>query len=249
MIVLRDITEEMLISQARELITETLVHDLRSPVSAVLSAIDILESILTEEQKGDELVDQAVRVARNSANRVLGLIESLLDIARLKAGRMELLLTPIDIPTLMANIIGELTPQANEIGVILRNEVPANLPRVRADPGKIARVLTNLLDNALKFTPDGGQVLVSAELYPKDMLAIRVSDTGPGVPDEFREKIFDRFIQIPGQKGRRRGSGLGLTFCRLAVEAHGGQIWVEPRMGGGSVFTFTLPLADGSSSS
>jgi PAS domain S-box-containing protein len=244
MIILRDITEETQIAQARELITETLVHDLRSPVSAVLSAVDILESTLSDDQKADELVDQAVRVARNSTNRVLGLIESLLDIARLTAGRMELYMTSFDMSSLIASTISELMTQANEIGVILRNEFPAGLPHVYADQGKVTRVITNLLDNALKFTPAGGQVVVSGEAYPKDMIVIRVSDTGPGIPEEFREKIFDRFTQVPGQRGRRRGSGLGLTFCRLAVETHGGRIWVEPRMGGGSVFTFTLPTTD-----
>jgi signal transduction histidine kinase len=74
------------------------------------------------------------------------------------------------------------------------------------------------------------------------MITVQVLDTGPGIPEDFREKIFDRFSQVPGQSGRRRGSGLGLTFCKLAVEAHGGRIWVEPRPGGGSIFTLTLPI-------
>jgi signal transduction histidine kinase len=244
MIVLRDVTEETQVAQARELITETLVHDLRSPVSAVLSAVDILDNCLTDEQHTDELVEQAVRVARNSATRVLGLIESLLDIARLKAGRMDLALLPVELSSLVNTVLQDFTTQANDIGVILRHEIPAGLPPALGDPGKLSRVLTNLVDNALKFTPAGGQVVITAEVSLKDTLLVRVSDTGPGVPDEYREKIFDRFTQIPGQKGRRRGSGLGLTFCRLAVEAHGGRIWVEPRMGGGGVFCITLPAAE-----
>ncbi len=242
MLVLRDITEEWQISQARELITETLIHDLRSPVSSVLNAVDILDSVFTDEQRSDELIDQAMRVARNSATRVLGLIESLLDIARLKAGRMELQVLPTKLNELIPNILGDLLPQAGEIGVILRHDLSHNLPTIQVDQSKLIRVITNLIDNALKFTPTGGQVVVSAELYPPNMVVIRVSDTGPGIPEEFRDKIFDRFTQIPGQKGRRRGSGLGLTFCRLAVEAHGGKIWTEPRTGGGSVFALTIPI-------
>ncbi|MFZ6028402.1 MAG: GAF domain-containing protein [Chloroflexota bacterium] len=241
MMVLRDITEETQVTQARELITETLVHDLRSPVSAVLSAVDILENTLMEEQKKDELVAQALRVAYNSANRVLSLIESLLDIAKLKAGRMELYMTEFEPAVLVTGILGDFMPQANEMGVILRHELAPHSSKVRADQGKITRVLTNLLDNALKFTPAGGQVLVSVEQHSPEFVAIHVCDTGPGIPEEYREKVFDRFTQIPGQKGRRRGSGLGLTFCRLAVEAHGGRIWVSPRAGGGSDFTFLLP--------
>ncbi len=243
MIVLHDVTEESQVAQARELITETLVHDLRSPVSAILSAVDILESTLPETHKSDELVAQALRVSFNSANRVLGLIESLLDIARLKAGRMELMMADFDAAGVVVGLLGDFMPQANEIGVILRHQLTAELPKVRADQGKIARVLTNLLDNALKFTPAGGQVSVSVANHSPGFVAISVSDTGPGIPEEYRHKVFDRFTQIPGQKGRRRGSGLGLTFCRLAVEAHGGEIWVAPREGGGSVFTFTLPIS------
>jgi PAS domain S-box-containing protein len=241
MIVLRDVTEENQIAEARELITQTLVHDLRSPVSSVLGAVDILADNFPVEQR-DELMDQALRVARNGTTRVLGLIETLMDIARLKSGKIELNLTWLDLHHLAANTVTELHSQASEAGISLQNEVPTELPKIRADNGKIGRVLTNLLDNALKFTPDGGQVSISAEANPAGTIAVHVRDTGPGIPEDFREKIFDRFSQVPGQSGRRRGSGLGLTFCKLAVEAHGGRIWVEPRPGGGSIFTLTLPI-------
>jgi NtrC-family two-component system sensor histidine kinase KinB len=166
----------------------------------------------------------------------------LMDIARLKSGKIELNLTWLDLHHLAANTVTELHSQASEAGISLQNEVPTELPKIRADNGKIGRVLTNLLDNALKFTPDGGQISISAEANPAGTITVHVSDTGPGIPEDFREKIFDRFSQVPGQSGRRRGSGLGLTFCKLAVEAHGGRIWVEPRPGGGSIFTLTLPI-------
>jgi NtrC-family two-component system sensor histidine kinase KinB len=241
MIVLRDVTEELQINEARELITETLVHDLRSPMSSVLGAVDILEDSIVPEHK-DELIEQALRVARGSTQRVLGLVESLLDIARLKAGKMDLNLSPVNLYTLSKTTLNEFINQATETGIILRNNIPADLPAVHADQSKMTRVLTNLLDNALKFTPPGGQVTISAELQPADTIRVSVSDTGPGIPEEFREKIFERFTQVPGQRGRRRGSGLGLTFRRLAIEAHGGRIWVEPRDGEGSIFSLTLPV-------
>jgi signal transduction histidine kinase len=132
--------------------------------------------------------------------------------------------------------------QANEFGILLRNEVPAGLPLVSADQGKLLRVLTNLIDNAVKFTPGGGQIGVTAWLADQGTVQVQVSDTGPGIPEEFRAKVFDRFIRVPGQSGRRKGSGLGLMYCRLAIESHGGRIWFEPRPDGGSVFNFTLPL-------
>jgi signal transduction histidine kinase len=247
MIVLRDVTEENQMAEARELITQTLVHDLRSPISSVLGAVEILDDSLSSDMR-DVLTEQALRVARNGTQRVLGLIETLMDIARMKAGNIELNLTWLDLHHLVANTLTELLAQANEAGIHLENIVPTDLPKIRADNGKIRRVLTNLLDNALKFTPEKGLISVSAEVNLTGTIAVQVSDTGPGIPEEFREKIFERFSQVPGQQGRRRGSGLGLTFCKLVVEAHGGRIWVEPRPGGGSTFTLTLPI-DGPSAS
>ena len=241
LIVLRDVTEENQVAEARELITQTLVHDLRSPISSVLGAVDILDDTFTADQR-DELTNQALHVARNSSQRVLGLVETLMDIARLKAGKIDLNLTWLDLHHLAKNTVNELLPPAKLAGVYLHNDVPADLPKIRADAGKLGRVLTNLLDNALKFTPEKGEVSISAELNLNGILAVHVNDTGPGIPEEFREKIFDRFSMVPGQQERRRGSGLGLTFCKLAVEAHGGRIWVEPRPGGGSTFTLTLPI-------
>lgn len=241
MIVLRDVTEENQIAEARELITQTLVHDLRSPISSVLGAVDILDDSYPVERR-DDLTDQALRVVRNSSQRVLGLVETLMDIARLKAGKIDLNLTWLDLHHLIDNTVTELLSQAKSAGIHLQNDIPTDLPKIRADNGKLSRVITNLLDNALKFTPENGQVSLSAELNLSGIIAVHVSDTGPGIPEEFREKIFDRFSQVPGQHGRRRGSGLGLTFCKLAIEAHGGHIWVEPRPGGGSTFTLALPI-------
>jgi len=107
---------------------------------------------------------------------------------------------------------------------------------------KLKRIVANLIDNAVKFTPEGGQVVISASQQGDEELLFQVRDTGPGVPAPYRKKIFERFVQVPGRQGRRRGSGLGLTFCRLAVEAHGGKIWVDEHPEGGSVSSFILPL-------
>jgi NtrC-family two-component system sensor histidine kinase KinB len=133
--------------------------------------------------------------------------------------------------------------------VDLTVDVPETLPFLNLDGEKIERVLLNLVDNAIKFTPSGGKVCIRA--YPPGtfgvspgFVRVEVCDTGPGVPDEFKERLFDRFAQLDGQRGRRRGTGLGLTFCRLAVEAHGGLIWIEDQSHGGAVFAFSLPVAD-----
>jgi len=238
-IILRDITEEKQSAQARDLVTETLVHDLRAPISAVLGALDVMEEAI---QAGDfdEISRPSISIARRSAQRVLRMVESLLEIARLQSGNLDLAVTSVGIQSLAAQILSEFYDQSEGYQIQLINAIPQDLPDICLDRDKIARVLTNLVDNALKFTPAGGNVRISAELIDDEMM-IKVSDTGPGVPEEYREKIFSRFGQVPGQASRRRGSGLGLTFCRLAVEAHGGHIWVEPGAEGGSVFSFTLP--------
>ncbi len=241
MIILRDVTEEHQLDQAREMITSTLIHDLRSPVGAVLSALEIVDTALPADRL--EMVDQGLRVARNGATRVLGLVDSLLDIARMEAGKMDLILNPLNVGKLIVNSIAELLPLASEYKITLRCEIADELPKVFADQSKISRVLNNLIDNALKFTPSGGEVVVSAESNDQGEVNIRVIDTGPGVPAEYRDKIFERFMTVPGQRSRRRGSGLGLTFCKMAVEAHGGRMWFEepPGQAGGSVFVFALP--------
>lgn len=243
MVILRDVTEEMQITQARELITSTLVHDLRSPVSAVISAVDILEEHLPSTAK-DSVSEQAFRVAHNGASRVLGLIESLLDIAKMQSGRMELSLTAISLHQLAEGVLAEQATVATESGIILVNDIPRDLPNVNADHNKMVRIVGNLVDNAIKFSPSGGRVIVYACQTEPKVVEIRIIDNGPGIPEEYREKVFDRFIQVPGSRSRRRGSGLGLTFCQMAIEAHGGKIWVEnqPAPHTGSIFVFTLPV-------
>jgi PAS domain S-box-containing protein len=244
-LVLRDVTEEERVMQARELIGETLIHDLRSPVSAVLGALEVMETTLPESGGDDvEVTTQALQVARRGAQRVLGLIETLMDIARMQSGKMEITQSMIDLRTIVSSVLNDFRPQSNEYGVILRNEIPTGLPPLYADQAKIMRVVANLVDNALKYSPSGGQITVLAEPGQEKEVVVRVRDNGPGVPEEFRQKIFERFSQIPGIRGRRRGTGLGLTFCKLAVEAHSGRIWVEANPTGGSDFVFTLPVFD-----
>ncbi len=241
MFVLRDITKQREIEQTREAITETIVHDLRSPMSAIVGALDLLSSTLAGAD--DPIIEQSLLVAQRSANRVLALTEALLDIARLQSGRMEIEYESIDLPALVAELMVEYTALANDESVIIRNRLPQQLPAIYADLDKLIRIITNLVDNAIKFTPEGGHVTISAGLAAENLIEVQVIDSGPGIPLDYREKIFERFVQVPGQRARRRGTGLGLAFCRLTVEAHGGQIWVDANPEGGSIFRFTIPIA------
>lgn len=222
---------------------EGLVHDLRSPISAVVSAIDVIEDSASIPED-DSLSKQALRIARRSAQRVLSMVESILDISKFQADTMTLDRAPVDLKKMTEQTLEEFVMQANEFGIMLKDEVPDDLGRAFADKGKLKRVITNLLDNGLKYTPSGGQIIVSASECENDMVVLRISDTGPGIPDEYRHRIFERFGQIPEQHRREQGYGLGLTYCRLAIEAHGGKIWVDPRPGGGSVFSIALPMSE-----
>jgi NtrC-family two-component system sensor histidine kinase KinB len=240
-IVVRDITEEERISQTRELLTETLVHDLRSPIGAIKTTLELIQEGLPESER-DPVTEQSLDIARRSTDRVLTLINSLLDISQLESGKVDIKTKPGDIHVLIADVIGDLVQQANEDGVILRKAEGKDIPHVLMEENLIRRVVTNLLDNALNFTPEGGIVTVKTSQEEEGFVTIRVSDTGPGIPEDYREQVFTRFSQVPGWLGRRRGSGLGLTFCRLVVEAHDGRIWVEAgEKGSGATLAFTLP--------
>lgn len=254
-IVLRDITEEKELEQMREELTSMIVHDLRSPMTAVVGGLKLIEDIAVPVDETGVVV-RAVEVAIRSSKRLLTLVDTLLDISKMEAGQMRLDMKPQAFWSIAANVIAEFTPIAAQQEVTLVNDVLPDLPPLLVDQDKIERLLTNLIDNALKFTPSGGQVIVRARLpdespssaprpgQSRRMALCGVLDTGPGIPDEYLERIFDRFVQVKGRKGRRRGTGLGLAFCKLAVEAHGGRIWVENRPEGGSAFLFILPTAE-----
>ena len=239
--VLRDITEDKDLEEAREDLTSMIVHDLRSPLTAVVGALSLIGDLLKKEMRGG-VVQQAMEVSMRSCKKLLNLVDSMLDISRLETGEVRLERRPARLHKVVEEVVIDMAPLANDQGVILHNNIPSDVPEVRVDEEKLGRVFTNLLDNALKFTPPGGQVVVECLANGYEVLTCKVSDSGPGIPEEYRDRVFDRFVQVPGRMGRRKGSGLGLAFVKLAVEAHGGQVWVENRPEGGSVFAFTLPM-------
>jgi signal transduction histidine kinase len=238
LIVLRDATEERKLEDVRRQLTEMIVHDLRGPLTAILSSLKLLEAAASAASS--PVASQALAVSRRSCQQMLTLVSSLLDIARLERGEMELSVAPMDLGRLCEEIAAQYVPEANEQGIILKWECGAHVPPIRVDPEKLERVLANLLDNALKFTPAGGSIDLRVE-PADDSVEITLSDTGPGIPEEYRKSIFERFTQVPGVAGKRRGTGLGLAFAKLAVEAHGGRIWVEDGAPQGACFKIRLP--------
>ncbi len=241
--VLRDVTEQYELEQYRQDMSHMIVHDLRSPLGGVITGLQLaLDELQQTDEPELQVVVPSLDVALSSANALLNLVETLLDVNRLEMGEMPLRLEPVDLSHLASRAFEHLRAVAEDAGITVSFDIPAETPPIALDADKIERVLVNLYDNALRFTPRGGQIAV--QIVPGEgTCRVTVSDSGPGVPEDLREHIFERFVQAsPGQRQRgSKGSGLGLTFCRLAVEAHGGRIWVTDSAIGGAAFHFTLP--------
>jgi PAS domain S-box-containing protein len=249
MIVLHDVTEEHELQRLREDLSSMIVHDLRSPLVAILDSYELVSEDMPP-QDITSVARQALEVGQRSTRKLLNLVNSLLDISRLEHGSLSLDTDFAALRALVENAVEQIAPLSLELSVIVRNQVPPDLPLVKVDEDQITRVLINLIDNAVKFSPIGGQVVISARAnggsddgIPR-FITVSVRDNGPGIPPEHHKRVFDRFVQVNESVQRRRGTGLGLAFCKFAVEAHGGTIWVEsPPDGKGSLFRFTLPTA------
>lgn len=223
------------LERLRDDLTHMVVHDMRSPLAVLIGYLDALigGAVSPESAEGERCLKQAHGNARQ-LDRMIG---SLLEVHRLEAGEMPLHPQIIDLPALVDKVLDDLKILANSHRCINhRGESP--IP-VEADADLIERVLSNLLGNAMKYTPKGGVIEIKTTVSNGKVM-VSVSDTGPGIRARDRETIFEKFRQV-GNRGTYGSSGLGLTFCRLAVERHGGTIGVNHRPGGGSVFWFTLP--------
>lgn len=246
MLVWRDITEERKLNDLRQELSSMIVHDLRSPLTAIISSLTLLNDLLEEDALDRETLAEVIGIARLSSDSMLRLVESLLDIARLEQNRVALDLSISHLQDVVDSAYTAVMSLALEAAIAIDVALPGDLPPVWIDIAQIQRVLVNLLDNALRHTPYGGRVLIEAErLQDADAVCVSVSDSGPGVPSEARAAVFEKFSQLDKSAVRgHKGSGLGLTFCKLVVEAHGGEIWVDDAALGGAAFRFTLPLAD-----
>ena len=244
LMVFRDVTEERERAEWRADLTRMIVHDLRNPITTLSSTMTLIENRLPSDQR--ITVTDLLATARHGTANMLEMVDSLMDINRAEAGKFVIDAEAMRVEYLSAEIFAQLQPLAEHRGIELRMLAEDDLPAVWGDEEILRRVLVNLLDNALKFTPRGGRVrLVLSALPATDThdegVVAQIEDDGPGIPTEQKTRIFDRFITFNRGGGQIRGTGLGLTFCKLAIEAHGGHIWVEDSPSGGSVFSFTVP--------
>jgi two-component system sensor histidine kinase BarA len=218
----------------------TMSHELRTPLTSVIGYSEMmLEGLggpLTTEQK------EYLGIIMEKGENLLQLITSILDISKIEAGRVRLILAEADPAQLMRDAVATVLPLARKKGLRVSCD-PGDLPRIHCDREKLRQCLVNLCQNAVKFTPAGGTITVAATVEPGERLAIRVQDTGIGIPSEHRERVFDVFYQVDGSSTREYGgAGLGLAIVKSFVEAHAGRVMVSERVGGGSVFTLTLPI-------
>ena len=213
-------------------------HELRTPLNAIIGFSEVLSERLFGEM--NEKQTEYVGDISESGRHLLKLINDILDLSKIEAGRMELDPTDFDIATTINNTLSLVRERAQRRAITLRCAVDPGLAKVHADERKVRQVLLNLLSNALKFTPEGGAIDIRATAHD-DRTEIAVTDTGVGIAPEDQEAVFEEFRQVGSAAKRIEGTGLGLAISRKFIELHGGRIRVQSQVGSGSTFTFTLP--------
>ncbi len=241
----RDVTHEKEFDQMKTQLLSTVSHELRTPLASIKG---FATTLLRQDVRWDEATQREfLRIIEEESNRLEELIDNLLDMSQVEAGALRIHREPVQLRGLLREAVENAQRRTEAHWFVM--DLPAELPRVWADPRRIRQVLNNLLENAIKYAPDGGQVTVTCEVVLPDAAAlsgeviVSIADQGPGIAREFLERIFDRFFQVDSASTRQvGGSGLGLAIAKGIVEAHGGRIWAESLLGQGSVFRFSLPI-------
>jgi signal transduction histidine kinase len=229
-------------SQHKSEFLANMSHELRTPLNAIIG----FSEVLSEKMFGElnEKQEEYSKDIHASGEHLLSLINDILDLSKIEAGRMELELTEFDLPTALENALMLIRERAGRRSIALHSNLDDRLGQIQGDERKVRQVVLNLLSNAIKFTPEGGRIEVAA--MPRDgSVEISVTDTGIGIAPEDQEKVFEEFRQVGTAAKKIEGTGLGLTLCRKFVELHGGKIWVTSQLGTGSTFTFTIPVRPG----
>ncbi|MBL7208730.1 MAG: PAS domain S-box protein [Dehalococcoidia bacterium] len=236
---IRDITELAKVDQMKTEFVSTVSHELRTPLTSIKGYVDLV--VDGEAGEITEMQRNFLGIVQSNTDRLVGLINDLLDISRIESGRLELNITTVPLDQVIREVAVSLHNQIEEKKLSLELAPPQGPIQVRGDRARITQVLTNLLSNAYKFTPEGGKINVSAKVTDSQV-QVDVADTGTGISAQDRKKLFTRFFRVDSSTTRDiGGTGLGLTIAKSIVEMHGGKIWVESEIGKGSTFSFTLP--------
>jgi two-component system, OmpR family, phosphate regulon sensor histidine kinase PhoR len=237
--VVRDVTDLRRTERLRRELTANVSHELRTPLTSIKG---FAETLLGGAMADETTCRRFLEIIDSEATRLMKLVGDLMDLSRLESRVVTMEPEPVRLDRLVSEALGRIRPQADRNGIALRTGViPADI--VMADRDRILQVFTNLLDNAIKFTPEGGMVDLQVDATGCDAV-ISVADTGQGIPEQHLPRIFDRFYRVEHSRYREGGgTGLGLAIAKHIVEAHGGRITVASRVGQGTTFTFTLPIA------
>jgi PAS domain S-box-containing protein len=237
----RDMSERKKFDRLREDLISMIYHDLRSPLANVVSSLDVFSAMLPEE--GDPSFRSLLNIALRSTERIQRLTNSLLDMSRLESGQPVVNVFSTSPVLLAVDAVDAVSPVAETKNQVINLKLPPDPPPITVDGDMIRRVLINLLENAVKYSPPGGEITLGIEIKT-NFANIWVQDTGPGIPLAEQDHIFDKYARL-NPEGSQKGFGLGLAYCRLAIEGHGGQIWVESEPGQGARFCLTLPILQG----
>ncbi|MER3399538.1 MAG: hypothetical protein C4313_00135 [Thermoflexus sp.] len=239
--VFRDITPEVEADRAKAEFISTVSHELRTPMTSIKGYADLL--LMGSAGPLSEMQRRFLQIIKANADRLKLLVDDLLDISRIESGRLQLDLRPVPLEAVVEVVVASLKARIDEKGQHLEIDLPAFLPPVLADKDRLVQILMNLVSNAHKYTPEGGQITLRARLQGPQ-IQVEVSDTGIGIPPEALPRIFERFYRVDDPRVQETpGTGLGLSIVKALVEMHGGRIEVESEVGRGSTFRFTLPIA------
>lgn len=237
-LLLRDVTHLKEVERLKSEFVMAASHELRTPLTSLGMSVDLL---LEHVANGLEPKDrELLQAAHEEVHRMKSLVSDLLDLSKIEAGRIDLEFENIPVHTILDHVYQVFKNQLEINKIQYSTEFEKELPKVRVDANKITWVLSNLISNAMRYVSRDGQIEIKAnKIGPNVHLSVR--DNGPGIPEEYHSKIFQKFVQVKGQEAG--GTGLGLAICKEIIRAHGGSIWVESSPGNGSTFTFTLPIA------
>ncbi len=238
-LLLRDVTHEKELDRLKSQLLSTVSHELRTPLASIKG---FATTLLRQDVAWDDGTRREfLAIIDQESDRLSELIGNLLDMARVEAGTLRVEPEPANLRPIVEEVVRTFSLMTSQHQFQI--EMPRRLPRIMADPRRVRQVLRNLLENAVKYSPAGGPIVVAVEVHP-DAVQVGVADRGIGIQPEHLGRVFDRFYQVDNASTRNvGGSGLGLSICKAIVEAHRGRIWVESQVGIGSSFHFTLPLA------
>ncbi|RJQ54348.1 MAG: response regulator [Actinobacteria bacterium] len=238
---LHDITAEREISQMKNEFVSTVSHELRTPLTSIKGYVDLI--LDGEAGEINEIQQEFLTIVKQNSDRLVSLINDLLDISRIESGRIHLKIQPIDVQDSIQGAVNTFRAVLDQTGMELITQMPKNIPHAAGDRDRVGQVLTNLISNAIKYSPGGGTVSVKAK-QRENQIVFSVSDSGIGISKDDQEKLFSKFFRVDSSLTREiGGTGLGLNICKTIIELLGGQIWVESQLGKGSTFHFTLPVA------